>query len=256
MPYDNTGRFHFQVRRAKMSAHNTKRIWENTMDTIVLDKIEFNPSTPQVFKKLRIKKGSRNEGLVHDLIEQAKGIGHPKAIYTISGINYKDEKGVVLDGYRIDSRVMRVNLSDVNRVFPYIATSGRELYEWRQTKDDLLENYYADEISQMALRTAGKTLLDHLKKTYQLGRTSSMNPGSLKDWPLSGQQILFKLLGNPEDAIGVQLLESLLMVPNQTVSGIRFVSESDFSNCELCPRDNCSHRRVPYDKDLFQRKYQ
>lgn len=226
------------------------------MDTIILDKIEFNPSTPQVYKKLRIKKGSRNAELVHDLIEQAKLIGHPKAIYTISGIDDKDEKGIVLDGYRIDSRVMRVNLSDVNRVFPYIATSGRELYEWRQTKDDLLENYFANEINQMALRTAGNTLLDHLKKTYQLGRTSSMNPGSLKDWPLSGQQILFSLLGNPEDTIGVQLLESMLMVPNQTVSGIRFVSESDFSNCELCPRDNCSHRRAPYDEDLFQRKYQ
>jgi hypothetical protein len=82
-----------------------------------------------------------------------------------------------------------------------------------------------------------------------------MNPGSLKDWPISGQRVLFKLLGNPENSIGVQLLDSMLMIPNQTVSGIRFESESDFSSCELCPRENCSHRRVPYNESLLKSKY-
>ncbi|MEE9599448.1 MAG: hypothetical protein V3V66_03210 [Anaerolineales bacterium] len=225
------------------------------MDPVILDQIEFNPSPGRLFKKLRIKKGSKQEELVRILVKEISSIARPKAMYTITGIDEINETGVVLGGIPMESRVMRVNLSEVHRVFPYIATSGEELYDWTRSKDDMLEKYYADEISQMALRTAGDTLLAHLKDTFQLGKTASMNPGSLEDWPLAAQTSLFKLLGDPEQAIGVKLLESMLMVPNHSVSGIRFVSESDFSNCELCPRGNCSHRRSPYDANLLKTKY-
>lgn len=228
----------------------------NVMDPIILDQIEFNPSAARIFKKLRVKKGSKYERLVLELVEEAHRIGRPRAMYVITGIEKRDDTGVVLGGIRMESRIMRINLSDVHRVFPYLTTSGREMFEWTQAKDDLLEKYYAEEISQMALRAAGETLLSHLKETYQLGKTSSMNPGSLEDWPITAQTSLFKLLGNPEQAIGVKLLDSMLMIPNQTVSGIRFVSDSDFSNCELCPRDNCPHRRAPYDQNLLNSKYQ
>lgn len=226
------------------------------MDIIILDQIEFNPSLKRIFKKLHVKKDSNNEVLVLELVEEARSISRPRAMYAITGIDERDDTGVVLGGIRMESRVMRVNLSDVHRVFPYISTSGKELYEWTQSKNELLEKFYAEEISQMALRAADETLLSNLKETYQLGKTASMNPGSLKDWPITAQTSLFKLLGNPEQAIGVKLLDSMLMIPNQTVSGIRFVSESGFSSCELCPRDNCSHRRAAYDQNLLKTKYQ
>ena len=225
------------------------------MDPVILDQIEFNPSPGKLFKKLRIKKGSKQEELVQNLVKEISSIALPKAMYTITGIDEINETGVVLGGIPMESRVMRVNLSEVHRVFPYIATSGKELYDWTRSKKDILENYYAEEISQMALRTAGDALLSHLKETFQLGKTASMNPGSLEDWPLTAQTSLFNLLGDPEQAIGVKLLESMVMIPNRSVSGIRFVSESDFSNCELCPRGNCSHRQSPYDATLLETKY-
>ncbi len=226
------------------------------MDPIILDQIEFNPSSARIFKDLRVKKDSNNEELVLELAEEARRISRPRAMYTITGIEKRDDTGLVLGGIRMESRIMRVNLSDVQRVFPYLTTSGREMFEWTQAKDDLLEKYYAEEISQMALQAAGDTLLSHLQETYQLGKTSSMNPGSLEDWPITAQTSLFKLLGNPEQAIGVKLLDSMLMIPNQTVSGIYFVSDSDFSNCELCPRENCSHRQDLYNQNLLNSKYQ
>jgi hypothetical protein len=83
-----------------------------------------------------------------------------------------------------------------------------------------------------------------------------MNPGSLEDWPITAQPKLFQLLGDPKKSIGVELLDSMLMLPNQTVSGIRFVSEEGFSNCELCPREHCSHRTIPYNPELLTKKYQ
>jgi hypothetical protein len=225
------------------------------MENIILDEIEFNISPAQVMKKLRVKKGSRYEGLIHQMVDQALQIGRPKAIYTVAGVEERYESGVIVNGIRLESKVMAVNLADVHRVFPYITTCGRELYDWKTSIDDMLENFYADEISQMALRSAERFLLTHLKETYALGKTATMNPGSIEDWPITAQRSLFSLLGNQHGSIGVELLDSMLMVPNQTTSGIRFVSEEGFSSCELCPRDCCTHRRAPYDPELVREKY-
>jgi hypothetical protein len=107
----------------------------------------------------------------------------------------------------------------------------------------------------MALRVASTALHDHLVDRYQLGETSTMAPGSLGDWPLSEQRPLFELLGGPQTAVGVELMDSLLMVPHKSVSGIRFPTEEHFESCQLCPRDGCSGRRAPYDEELYARRY-
>jgi len=226
------------------------------MEIIIFDQIQFNPDPEKFFKKMRLKPGSKQKDLLLSLLDEGQQVGRPRAIYTIAGIDQHLENGVVLNGIKMNSKVMAVNLSSVHRVFPYLNTSGRELYEWTQSKKDLLERFYAEEISQLALRTAGEYLLSHVKTSYQLGKTSSLNPGSLKDWPITEQRSLFKLLGDPMASIGVELTDSMLMLPNQSVSGIRYSSETDFSNCELCPREKCSHRRAPYDERLLKEKYQ
>jgi len=225
------------------------------MDITIFDKIEFDPALTRVFKKLHVKPETRYEDLVRDMVENAVRIARPKAMYGVAGVDEKSETGVVIEGIMMQSHVMAVNLKEVNRVFPYIVSSGRELFDWKMGFEDMLDSYYADEISQMALRAAEKHLLDHLKSTYKLGRTASMNPGSLEDWPITEQRKLFDLLGDPMTAIGVELLDSMLMLPNQTVSGIRFVSEEGFSNCELCPRESCPHRRTPYNPELIDEKF-
>lgn len=225
------------------------------MDIIILDEIVFDPHPTKVLKKLHVKSDSRYQDKVLGMLDDARQIAHPKAMYRIAGIDEKFDSGVVIEGIKMESRVLAINLKEVHRVFPYLVTSGRELFDWKMGFEDMLDSYYADEISQMALRVAEKHFLDHLKATYQLGKTSSMNPGSLEDWPITAQQDLFKLLGDTMEAIGVELMDSMLMLPNQTVSGIRFVSEDGFSNCELCPRECCPHRRTPYNPELLGSKY-
>jgi hypothetical protein len=226
------------------------------MNPIILDKIEFNPNEDLLLQKLRVKKGTNQEDLVFRLMDESLKLARPKAMYILAGVEEKFESGVILEGIRFNSRVMRVNLDEVHRVFPYIRTSGRELYEWKEAKEEMLEKFYADEISQLALESAGEFLTSHLKERYGVVKTASMNPGSLDDWPLNDQIPLFQLLGDPMKAIGVELLESMLMIPNQTVSGIRFETEEDFTSCQLCPREVCAYREMPFDRKLFEEKYQ
>jgi len=225
------------------------------MEPIVLDQITFNPSFEDAAKINKIRPESRSADDFGTLLEDARLIAKPKAMYMVTQVGLKDNHHVVLNGSTFSSRVLHVNLSGVHRVFPYVITCGIELYEWKMSFQDSLMQYYADMINSVALHVAIEHVISHLTKTYQLGEPSAMNPGSLEDWPINQQIPLFELVGNPEKSIGVQLSDSLLMIPNQSVSGIRFQNDSGYTNCELCPMETCPSRKARYDRDLYERKF-
>jgi len=206
-------------------------------------------------KKLRVNQGSSAAKALQRIASDAQAIAKPKAIYKVAFIESKGEDHVVVDGITLTSRVLRVNLEQAHRVFPYVATCGTELDEWSSSINDSLQSYWADTIKEMALRSAREALVEHLKNRFRPGRLSRMNPGSLPDWPLREQRRLFALLGNPEETIGVQLTQSLIMIPLKSVSGIWFPTEVDFASCQLCPREQCPGRRAAYDETLYDRKY-
>jgi len=127
--------------------------------------------------------------------------------------------------------------------------------EWADSIDDPLDSFYADEIMVMALHSATAAVRNAIVSDYSPGKTSSMNPGSLEDWPLEEQNRLMELLGDPHGLIGVELTPSCLMVPVKSVSGISFPTETGWENCQLCPREGCPGRRAPYDAELHREKY-
>ncbi|MGD2178888.1 MAG: vitamin B12 dependent-methionine synthase activation domain-containing protein [Anaerolineae bacterium] len=206
-------------------------------------------------KRLRVKEGSRYVAQLESLVTEAQAIARPRAMYKVAFIDSRGDGSVVIGGITFHSRVLRVNLNDVHRVFPFAVTCGGELHEWMRGKDDLLLRYYADVISEEAMRAAAADLKRHLVRRYGLGRTSTMSPGSLGDWPIREQRPLFGLLGDPEEAIGLRLTDSMLMIPSKSVSGIRFPVERTFESCQLCQRERCPSRKAPYDGGLYERRY-
>jgi hypothetical protein len=225
------------------------------MSHVVLDDIAFKVNTDRLFKRIRIDRDSEYGDQVLALAEQANEIGRPKVVYTLSYIDSKQEDHVVVDGVKLTSRVMRVNFADIHRVFPYAATCGRELYEWAEGLEDILEQFWAGAIMEMALATALECFHAHLEDRYHLGKVKSMNPGSLEDWPIQQQKELFSILGDVRDSIGIELTDSCLMIPIKSTSGIVFQTESNFESCQLCPRKNCPNRRAKYNEHLYDEKY-
>lgn len=224
------------------------------METGILDQIAFKPDFNEAAKALRLKT-ERQAADLQQLLVEAEKIAQPKTQFKIVLIESKDDLGVTLEGAYFKSRVLRVNLEKAQRAFLYVATCGKELYEWKMSIDDPLYQYYVETINGMALMTARDTLIEYLTQRYQVENFSTMNPGSLDDWPIQEQIPLFNLLGDTQDSIGVELLDSLLMVPNQSVSGILFETETHFASCQLCPIQNCPNRRATYDAGLYDRKY-
>jgi len=220
----------------------------------VLDNIPVKLDPGEVLKRLRLGDKSQHiENSVQQIIEIVRPIVRPKAIYEVSYVDNKNEDSLDVGGTRFTSRVLRVNLDKIERVFPYIATCGSEVDEITIPSEHLMENFYLDTIKGMVLGSAISYLKDYLTRNYALGQVTHMNPGSLDDWPVTQQKELFSIFGNVEDCIGVKLTESYLMIPLKSVSGIYFPTQIKFESCQLCPREECSGRRAPYDPSLAGR---
>ena len=220
----------------------------------ILDHIPFATNGEAVLRQLQLP-AIGLEGEIEPLVQAAQAIARPKAMYKEASVEARDGRHVVIDGVRLTSRILSVNLEHVHRVFPFIVTCGAELEAWSETITDPFLRYCADTIKELALSAAYRALDAHLNERYGLEHLATMNPGSLADWPIEQQQLLFTLLGDPQQAIGVQLTESYLMTPTKSVSGIHFPPEDDYVNCALCQREACPNRRAPFEPELFERKY-
>ncbi len=190
-----------------------------------------------------------------ELAREAQAIACPKAAFCIAFAETGEDGVVYIDGESFHSHVLRVNLEKVGRVFPYLATCGRELDEWAKSLQDPIEKFWSDAIMEEAVKAACQVLQEKLEHDFSTGSLATMNPGSLEDWPMAEQEPLFRILGEASRMIGVELSGSFLMLPVKSVSGLFFPSEEKFESCRLCPRDNCPNRRAQYDAELFKRKY-
>lgn len=220
----------------------------------IIDNIPIHLDAEEVLKKLHLNERKDQFDVVHKLVAIANSIIHPQAMYEVSYVDNKNEDTVDIGGIRFTSRVLRVNLDKVGRVFPFIITIGKELEDRAASFDNLLEQYYLDEIGNVAIGFIGNYLTEHLKREYRIGQISSMYPGMAEsqDWPITQQKQLFSLFGNVEEMIGVKLTPSLLMIPRKSESGIYFPAEVKFTSCQICSRERCKERQAPYDKDLAE----
>jgi hypothetical protein len=216
--------------------------------------IPFELDVEALFKRVHIKKGSEDAKEFTALANKVQEVGKPKALYKESFIEAKGEETVTIDRITFTSRALRRNLDKIERVFPYVATCGKEVDEIEIPQGDFLKEFWLDVIKATLLNVSRRHLSKLLDRRYKLGKTSTMSPGSadVTVWPIEQQGELFSLLGDVENLIGVRLTDSFLMLPIKSISGIRFATEIDFESCQLCHREKCDERRAPFNRELWE----
>lgn len=222
------------------------------METI--NDIPFGLDTPVLLQQVHIDQGSDDAQEFEQLLQLARKIGQPKAVYTEVYIEFPTKDAVSLNGIRFTSPLLRRNLAEVDRVFPFVATCGGEMDQVTLPGSNFLTVFWWDAIKESLLMTASQHLFGYLTHKYQLKKTAVMNPGAgdVNVWPIEQQRELFELLGDVRGQIGVELTASFLMVPNKTISGILFPTERDFRTCQVCQRVSCQNRRAPFDQVLWK----
>jgi len=225
------------------------------MPLTVINSIPFAPSAGKTAEMLRPGGMQSHDKEVGQLVELAARIAAPRACSATFDIQEKDEAAVVIADQRFESRILRVNLAHSDRAVLFVATCGTELEKWAESYQDMLLRWVAEELCEQALRAAVAALDQAVDPLLEGKYKVSMNPGSLEDWPLQQQKLLFHALGDVTGAIGVSLTDSFLMRPRKSLSGIKFSSRQPFANCRLCPRQDCPGRRMPFDNHAFEQKY-
>lgn len=256
----------------------------------VLDDIPFAIRTEEVFSRLHLETRGAYAAEIHALVDRARQVARPRALYEVAFVQERGADSVVIaDGNRdgewlasegaygeadaagrggggeakpekgrarFVSRVLRANLEEVERVFPYVATCGEELAAIPVADDDVFGQFCRDTIKEMALHAAISHLTSHLRECYSLENLVSMNPGSgdVSVWPIEQQRELFAFFGDMQERIGVTLSDSCVMIPNKSVSGLFFPSETGFQTCQLCHREKCPGRRAPFDPHLWEER--
>ncbi len=226
------------------------------MESIIKKNIPFNIELDSFLETIKLDKEHKAVDKIREYIKEANEIGNPKAMYRQVFIDEIKDENIKIEDQKFKSKIMSVNLKDVHKVILYIVTCGEELNDWaKENEGDMLENYWLSMIQEEALRNALEYVLKEIDNKYLPGLSSRMNPGSLIDWSITEQKKLFKLMGDPKKEIGVKLTESSLMLPQKSVSGMVYPTETNFENCQVCPRKNCPSRSAPYDPSLLEGKY-
>ena len=221
---------------------------------VSLTAIPFTFNTNLLFGSLNIRRDTDRAKAFEDLIDEVQAIGKPKALYKVSFIDEKGADSVTIDGVRFTSPALRKNLDSIERVFPYIATCGIEMDDIEIEQGNLQKKMWIGFLKGNLLQASMQYLGANLAQRYKVSNLSSMNPGSgdASVWPFEQQRDLFSMCGDVEKLIGVKLTKSLVLVPDMSVAGILFPTETNFESCQLCHRENCHLRRAPFDRELWE----
>ena len=203
----------------------------------------------EVLAALHLEEGEPED--IERAMEMAHGLCEaacPKALYGVAPVTGQGEDWVELDGrVRFASKLVRENLEGIHKIIPYVCTCGLEAQAWSEQFQDPLEEFWAEELKIKVLGRISGLLHRKIKDTYfPSGKMASMNPGSLKQWPLTAQGELFSLLGTVTEQLGVTLTDSFLMLPHKSNSGFFFANDTGYENCQLCPLLDCPNRRAKF----------
>ena len=192
----------------------------------------------------------RLDAISHEMEEKVRGIARPRAVYTISQVKCIGRDEVDIGGIRFESHILNKKLNTLETVYPFIATIGKELDEFKAPPREMWQSYILDSIKTMMLIYAVDYVTKHIKNEFNLTEVALMNPGELKDWPIAQQLPLFKLFKGEEKSIGVSLSRGGAMRPLKSRSGIVFPDDTGFVSCRCCTQEKCPGRQAAYDPKL------
>lgn len=224
---------------------------------MVLDSIPFRLNAAELAKRVYL---AEEDGELRrsweSLVERVNAIGRPRAVYRDCTVDAVTADTVTVAGVTLKSRVLAAQLGGRRRLFACCATCGRETAELEESLDPL-EQFWLEELRMELLRHASAALRREIMSRFGIPRLAGMAPGSgdAGVWPLQEQTKLFDGIfgGRIPELIGVELTDSLLMVPCKSTSGVLFAAEHDFATCRLCRRENCPGRRAPFDPEQWNR---
>lgn len=214
--------------------------------TTFIDKVPVAFNLEAIGRKLNIRADqTRILDKLSAMAKEAQGIARPRGAAMLCGLDFMENDQVRVGEVVFTSPLLRQNMGELGRAFPYMATEGTELADWCLSLSSSTNKIFGNALREVAVKQCEALIEKTLMEKYGIGQLSAMNPGSLAVWPIAQQEPFFQLMSPLPEKLGVTLLPSLMMKPEHSLSGIFFQTETKYFNCQLCPREDCPNRRAP-----------
>jgi hypothetical protein len=191
------------------------------------------------------------ESSAYEALEEAlplvKQYGAPKAVLRWANVDRVEGDETTIEGVTFHSRVVADKLRELPRVFLSVITAGKGLEQSGEFEDDPFLDMY----NAALIYYASKYTVRYMKERFGFDGSSTLDPGSLPDWPIKNNFPLFEMIGNVEE-IGATLNEKGYIDPWNSGSHIHF-SGNGYQNCTLCKNYDCVGRRAPFDRAEYVR---
>ena len=204
--------------------------------------------TVREFARLcRIDERSSAFEAVEEALPLINRYGAPKAILRRVDVDRVEGDLTTVEGTTFQSRIVADKLRGLPWVFLSVVTAGDELDRCEDLEDDPFLDIFKG-----ALLARGTEYAEQImRERYRFDGSSTLNLGSLPDWPIGNNFALFALIGNTEQ-IGVSLNGAGYMRPWNTVSRIHFPGNG-YVNCSLCREFDCPRRRAAFNAEEYRR---
>jgi len=223
-------------------------------DREVLRNIPVYPDASRVIRRLSFFRDLTPDiEEVARLVKQVGSLARPVAVYKSSPVQDNIGNDLKIEDIKFTNVLLRVNLKQVDRVFPYVVTCGEETEAWLNSGNLSGLSRVVNIIQEMILAETLEYLRCYITNRYKLEYLWSLQPGDMQAWPVEDRALLLTILGNVEEIAGVRLSSSGSLVPQFSACGIFYDTEMEFEGCQVCPQEPCMGRRAPYCEDLARK---
>lgn len=152
---------------------------------------------------------------------------------------------VCIDGTYFQGNILE-KLHGISVVAPYYVTCGTEFEKYNTERLDPLSDFFIDILKTMVLDKAFEQAANYFAKLFNSKTISSLNPGSgnAEAWNIRDIEKLFEIIDRNGCLKNVSLTSTSLIIPNKSVCGIFYPSETEEFTCSVCTRKNCPRRRI------------
>jgi hypothetical protein len=221
------------------------------METVFWDHIPSSVTKEEVLKSMGMPVDHMYGKYVDEMIEATEDIVNLKAVIIEFQIKGRTDDSVTIGEETFVSKTLAEKFSSVDTVYAYLATCGREIEDYSESLDNIVNQYALEGIMAIHLRNATIHMTEYLDNVLD-GQTFCVSPGSFEDWPLAAQHPFFALMGEYVEKAGICLSDSGVMRPGKSVSGFRYRVEKDAHDCRLCLKRDCIDRNGAFDPNLYE----
>ncbi|MCK9217830.1 MAG: hypothetical protein M0P77_07935 [Firmicutes bacterium] len=222
------------------------------VDTIINNDINFEIDGDYLINFLKINESAsmRKEALL--IADRVKGIVKPKYIAKKMRIDKLGNNYAIINGVEFKSTILARLIRENASVFAFIATSGREIENYKSSITDIFESYVLDKIAYLACLRVLRDIEMILNNDFNTKGLISIAPGSLPGWDIGELASILKLFQGEHAKIGVDVTDGGMINPVKSICGLFIESKMSIHRCEICIKSDCDFREAEFDENKFK----